>query len=428
MRKKNGAQALALLLCLALSGCSLLPAGSSQSAFAQNFSGGVAAAFRQSLTRKLFPLEESYESLFSLDALADEKARALLGEKLEKLDAAGPYLRQVAQKALGEGQKIELGEAFTGGGELLGRLLSIDYAFFAENAAKKSPDGRIFIEDGELNALKALFGGEEPTGLSGLEHDEKNGGLLFLPGQGERFPLRLLTARGVFEGEREGEVRLELELSAANQTLGFVFIDVLADEGSPFGLRALRAQPFPGNKRPELSFFSAGGASDLPGERHAYPGLGLSLLEPEYLLVEKEAGALNLSILPKGVRRVSRGGPGRSGGEPKAVLTILSALGGSFEPEDSAYASAEAAQTGYAAQGAKLYDLTVTKALFLGQSGASLLRYEVSDGADLRQSVRHYILKGPNRRLYHFVFLFSRGATEEERDLLQRAAASVRFL
>ncbi|MDR2515336.1 MAG: hypothetical protein LBD02_09085 [Christensenellaceae bacterium] len=431
MRKKNPALplALALLLCFSLSGCALLPAGSSESAFAKNLGGGVGQALRQSLTRKLSPVSESYESLFSLDALADGPARALLGQELEALDGAAPYLRQLAQKALGEGRALDLRDGVPGGGELLGRLLSADHGFFAQSAAiKNSPDGRLFIENGLLAALRVLFGDEEPAGLFDLEQDEKNGGLLFLPNQSPRLLLRLLSARGAFPGQTAGEVRLEFELSAKGDALGFVFIDVLADEGSPFGLRALRVEPFPGETRPDIHFLTDGAATGGAGERQAYPGLGLSLMRPESLLAEEQGGALSLSILPKGVHRVARGGPGRSGGEPRATLTILSALGEGFRPEDSAYASAEAAQKGYAAQGAALYGLSIAQTPFLGQSDAFLLSYEASDGAALRQSVRHYILKGPNRRLYHFVFLYSRGATEEERDLLQKAAASLRFL
>lgn len=425
-----GFLAICLCLCL-LVGCSALtPLSALPAALGTNLTeNSISQIAVDNIVIKLFPMEGEFTPRLFLDALADEGAIAAFGEALEGLEGAEPYIAGLCDYALESAQAFS-GDTMENGQDFLQQML-LSYCDFPAFSCERAFDGRIFVSNAQLSSLMPLFHVEDMAALPLLSEDAGNGGYLFEGKErdGERSYI-IKNVLGSFEGASEGEMRIDVELRQAGETVLRVLIDAKVDEASPFGFRASSVQPFSPQDSQGLSFFSYTGVSialDTPKEA---PQLGLSFMTGEGLYVETSEGSATLSILPKGTKMVSSG---RAGGyEPRAQLFILVEEDDGFKPEASAEASAAAAQAGYALEGMELHDLVIRPSVFLGRENAYVLKYIAVDVDDesgaMKEEIEHYILKGGNGGFYHFIFCFRPGVEALEQQLLREAAAAISFV
>ncbi len=391
----------ALLCALLLSGCAPAGAMFPEALVTRAQAASAAELAEENIVLKLFPLEAASRFSFTVCAEADDKARALLGDDLERLAPSYPLL--AAAMLTNEP------DAPAGLADVLPALCLL----FPEGLSMTA-DGRIFLPAEQLGRWAEALGQDAEEVASSLAYDEGNDGYL-LPGE-ETAPELQLELLAAVEKPGDG---LCLDVSAASGDStwrALLHIDINDDDT----LRLRAAEPLDTDAGP---FWYIEPSLNLT-ERVEYPALKLSLMEGDGLRVQETEAGLRLSLALPGTVRLGDG----SAPEPRAALYVQQAEADRPRVEESAYASAAAAQQGCAEQGQELVDLHLGGCNFLGSNDAFVLRYTVLDkeGAPL-MSVEHYIAEMQNDELYHFVFRFLPGYTQNEMDLLYKAAQTLRF-
>jgi len=409
---------ISLLLCLTLlCGCaapaqvsSFLPAELMQRAQ----SGSIAALAQDSIVLKLFPLESSSALDLAVKAEADDVARGLLGEELSGVQDALPALSLVLQGA----QKGLVGEALPEDAadrvQLFQSVLPLVCSYFPDSLSTIK-DGRLFLSRELLSAWAESFSLDAEAAAKGLDYDEKNDGwLLDAPKDAQALDLTLLTA---LQGPQEDSVQLDLLAEQADESWrALVTLEKDAQTG------ALRLSDYAPLEE-DVSPFSYVDTDLALTEEQEYPALELALKTGSGLIAEESEQGLCLTPTLPGTVAV-----GEARENSRAALYIRKSPEGRYHIKDSAYASAAAAQQGYAEQGMEVVDLAVHSCTFLGSNDAYVLRYTVLDAQGApAQSVEHYIVEAGNGEQYHFVYVFESGYTDVEREMLYKASQTVRF-
>lgn len=414
---------LPLLLCLTLlAGCMPVSAYAAlPEVLAERVAGSsVSEIAEENLVLKLFPLEDGQDLQWLLHADVDAAAQDLLGQDLERLTEALPLLCLSMQLAREGGlEDVEADQDQTA--ERFRAALSQCALLFAEEVSQ-TVDGRLFLSEESLSRWAAGFQLDLAQAAQGLTFDEGNGGyLLPRPDAPQSLSLELLTA--LESPDAAGSVRLDVRAVSGEETWRALITLRAAEDGEGFGLRLCAIQPLDADASP---FLYAQPALNLDQEA-AYPQLQLTLRTGDGLRVEEHGQSLSLYLgLPGTVQLVSDSSVQET--PPRASLWIQAENEGRPHAEDSAYASAAAAQQGYAGQGMELVDLSVGGCVFLGSNDAYVLRYTVlSAQGEPLESVEHYVVEAENDLLYHFVYRFLPGYTQREMELLYMATQTVRF-
>lgn len=414
---------LPLLLCLTLlAGCMPVSAYAAlPEVLAERVEGSsVSEIAEENLVLKLFPLEGGQDLQWLLHADVDAAAQDLLGQELERLTEALPLLCLSMQLAREGGlEDVEADQDQTA--ERFRAALPQCALLFAEEVSQ-TVDGRLFLSEESLSRWAAGFQMDLAQAAQGLTFDEGNGGyLLSRPDAPQSLSLELLTA--LESPDAAGSVRLDVRAVSGEETWRALITLRAAEDGEGFGLRLCAIHPLDADASP---FLYAQPALNLDQES-AYPQLQLTLRTGDGLRVEEHGQSLSLYLgLPGTVQLVSDSSAQET--PPRASLWIQAESEGRPHAEDSAYASAAAAQQGYAGQGMELVDLSVGGCVFLGSNDAYVLRYTVlSAQGEPLESVEHYVVEAENDLLYHFVYRFLPGYTQREMELLYMATQTVRF-
>lgn len=414
---------LPLLLCLTLlAGCMPVSAYAAlPEVLAERVEGSsVSEIAEENLVLKLFPLEDGQDLQWLLHADVDAAAQDLLGQDLERLTEALPLLCLSMQLAREGGlEDVEADQDQTA--ERFQAALPQCALLFAEEVSQ-TVDGRLFLSEESLSRWAAGFQLDLAQAAQGLTFDEGNGGyLLSWPDAAQSLSLELLTA--LESPDAAGSVRLDVRAVSGEETWRALITLRAAEDGEGFGLRLCAVHPLDADASP---FLYAQPALNLDQEA-AYPQLQLTLRTGDGLRVEEHGQSLSLYLgLPGTVQLVSDSSAQET--PPRVSLWIQAESEGRPHAEDSAYASAAAAQQGYAGQGMELVDLSVGGCVFLGSNDAYVLRYTVlSAQGEPLESVEHYVVEAENDLLYHFVYRFLPGYTQREMELLYMATQTVRF-